>query len=135
MPTLNLKVAPLLNPPQYSALASALTRLTVLHLGKREAVTAVMIDDLPVARWYIAGRSVERATALLEVSITSGTNTVEQKEAFIVAAFAELQAQLGNGRPLEEASYVIVREVAGTDWGYSGVSQTARRKQLSGVNV
>lgn len=130
MPTLNLKVAPLLNPPQYSALACALTRLTVLHLGKREAVTAVMIDDLPVARWYIAGRSVERATALLEISITSGTNTVEQKEAFIAAAFAELQAQLGNGRPLEEASYVIVREVAGTDWGYSGVSQVARRKQL-----
>lgn len=135
MPTLNLKVAPLLNPPQYSALASALTCLTVLHLGKREAVTAVMIDDLPVARWYIAGRSVQRATALLEVSITSGTNTVEQKEAFIAAAYTELQAQLGNGRPLEEASYVIVREVAGTDWGYSGVSQTARHKQLSGVNV
>lgn len=135
MPTLNLKVSPLLNPPQYCALALALTRLTALHLGKREAVTAVVIDDLPAARWYIAGRAIERATALLEISITSGTNTVEQKQAFIAAAFAELQAQLGNGRPLEEASYVIVREVAGTDWGYAGISQAARRQRLAVVNV
>ena len=134
MPTLNLKVAPLQNPPQYRALAVALTRLTALHLGKREAVTAVVIDDLPAARWYIGGHDAERATALLEVSVSSGTNTVEQKEAFIAAAFAELQRQLGNGRPLEEASYVIVREVAGTDWGYSGISQAMRRLQLSAVN-
>lgn len=134
MPTLHLKVTPLLNPPQYRALAVALTRLTALHLGKREAVTAVVIDDLPAARWYIGGHDVERATALLEVSVTSGTNTVEQKEAFIAAAFAELQRQLGNGRPLEEASYVIVREVAGTDWGYSGISQAARRQLLSVVS-
>lgn len=134
MPTLNLKVVPLMNPAQYRALALALTRLTALHLGKREAVTAVVIDDLPAARWYIAGRAVERATALLEVCVTSGTNTVEQKQAFIAAAFAELQAQLGNGRPLEEASYVIVREVAGTDWGYGGISQAMRRHQLSAVN-
>lgn len=135
MPTLNLKVAPLLNPPQYRALASALTHLTALHLGKREAVTAVVIDDLPPARWYIAGRGVERATALLEISITAGTNTTAQKEAFIAAAFAELQQQLGHGQPLEEASYVIVREVAGTDWGYSGISQAARRQQLPAVSV
>ena len=131
MPTLNLKVAPLLNPPQYRALAVALTHLAVQHLGKREAVTAVVIDDLPAARWYVGGRDVERATALLEISITAGTNTALQKQAFIAAAYAELQKQLGNGQPLEEASYVIVREVAGTDWGYAGISQAARRQQSS----
>ena len=135
MPTLNLKVAPLLNPPQYRALANALTRLTVLHLGKREAVTAVVIDDLPAARWYIGGRSVERATALLEISITSGSNTTAQKDAFIASAFAELQDQLGNGQALEEASYVIVREVAATDWGYAGISQAARREQILALSA
>ena len=131
MPTLQLKVAPLLNPERYRALAHALTRITAQHLGKREEVTAVVIDDLPAARWYIAGRDVERATALLEISITAGTNTPAQKEAFIAAAFAELEQQLGYGQPLEEASYVIVREVAATDWGYGGQTQAARRQKTS----
>jgi 4-oxalocrotonate tautomerase len=129
MPTLQLKVAPLLNPARYRALAHALTRITAQHLGKREEVTAVVIDDLPAARWYIAGRDVEQATALLEISITQGTNTVAQKEAFIAAAFAELEQQLGYGQPLAEASYVVVREVAATDWGYGGQTQAARRQK------
>lgn len=129
MPTLQLKVAPLLNPERYRALAHALTRITVQQLGKREEVTAVVIDDLPAARWYIGGRDVQKATALLEITITAGTNTVAQKQAFISAAFAELQKQLGYGQSLEEASYVTVREVPATDWGYGGQSQAARRQK------
>jgi len=133
MPTLQLKVAPLLNPARYRALAHALTKITAQHLGKREEVTAVVIDDLPAARWYIGGRDVQRATALLEISITEGTNTVAQKQAFIAAAFAELEQQLGYGQPLEEASYVIVREVPASDWGYGGRTQAARKQPQSAL--
>lgn len=128
MPTLHLKVAPLQNPERYQALASALTTLTADILGKRPEVTAVIIDELPAARWYVGGRDAQRPTALLEISITQGTNTAEEKAAFIQAAFAELQRQLGHtAGPLEEASYVIVREVAASDWGYGGQTQLARR--------
>ncbi len=108
-------------------MAHALTQLTALHLGKSEAVTAVVIDDLPAARWYIGGRDVEQATALLEISVTEGTNTPAQKQAFIAAAFAELQQQLGYSQPLAEASYVIVREVPAGDSGYGGMTQAARK--------
>ena len=128
MPTLHLKVAPLQNPERCQALASALTSLTADILGKRPDVTAVIIDELPAARWYVGGRAVQRPTALLEISITQGTNTAEEKAAYIQAAFAELQRQLGDDRsPLEAASYVIVREVAASDWGYGGLTQLARR--------
>ena len=127
MPTLHLKVSPLQNPPRYRALASALTELTALHLGKRAEVTAVMIDDIPAARWHIGGRDVSGPTAFLEISVTAGTNTSAEKQAFIAAAFAELQKQLGQGQPLEPASYVIVRELPATDWGYGGQTQAARR--------
>ena len=51
MPTLVLKIAPLQNPERYQALAAALTTLTADILGKRPEVTAVVIDDLPRARW------------------------------------------------------------------------------------
>lgn len=47
----------------------------------------------------------------------------QQKTAFIDAAFAELGMQLGGqgeGPPLEPTSYVIVRELPASDWGYGG---------------
>lgn len=127
MPTLQLKISPLQNPSSYRALASALTDLTALHLGKRPEVTAVMIDDVPPARWHIGGQDVQGPTAFLEISITAGTNTAQEKAAFIAAAFAELQRLLGRGQPLAPASYVIVRELPATDWGYGGVTQAARK--------
>ncbi|MFN4118736.1 tautomerase family protein [Acidovorax sp.] len=85
------------------------------------------IDDLPAARWHIGGAPVEQPTALLEISITQGTNTGEEKAAFIVAAFAELQRQLAGGGALAAASYVVVRELPGSDWGWGGRTQQARK--------
>ena len=57
--------------------------------------------------------------------------TLQLKAAFIAAAFAELQEQLGAGQPLTEASYVIVRELPAGDWGYGGHTQAAGKQQES----
>ncbi|MBP7565961.1 MAG: tautomerase family protein [Burkholderiaceae bacterium] len=127
MPVLNLRVAPLQNPERYPALAQALTRITEHVLHKQADVTAVTIDDLPAARWYVGGQDVQRPTAQLEIHITAGTNTAAEKAEFVRAAHAELERQLGHGGPLEAASYVIVREVPATDWGYGGQTQQGRR--------
>jgi 4-oxalocrotonate tautomerase len=127
MPTLNLKIAPLQNPERYQALAAALTSLTADILGKRPEVTAVIIDDLPRARWWVGGGPVADATALLEIAITAGTNTEAEKAQFIDAAFRELQRQLAPDGGLEVASYVTVLELPATDWGYGGQTQRARQ--------
>lgn len=131
MPTLTLKVAPLQTPARYRQLAQALTTLTAQLLGKRREVTAVLIESLPAGHWYVSGDAVQRPTALLEISITAGTNTADEKAAFVSAAFAELQRQLGEGGALEEASYVVVRELPATDWGYGGHTQQARKRTLA----
>ena len=131
MPTLVLKLTPLQNSERYEALASTLTDLTVQLLGKRREVTAVVIDDLPAARWHIGGAPVAQPTALLEISITQGTNTEEEKAAFIAAAFAELQRLLASDGALATASYVAVRELPASDWGYGGRTQQARRLALA----
>ncbi len=128
MPTLRLQTAPLLNPERYGALGAALTRITAQVLHKKPEVTVVMIDDLPAARYLVAGRDAAQPIACLEISITAGTNTAEEKMQFIAQAHAELQRQLGTqGAPLHEASYVIVRELPASDWGYGGQTQSARR--------
>lgn len=127
MPTLTLKIAPLHGAERYQSLASALTAITADTLGKRPEVTAVVIEDVPAAWWYVGGHKLQRPSALLEISITAGTNTVAQKARFVEAAYAELQRQLAHGGEFEAASYVIVREVPATDWGYGGRTQQARR--------
>lgn len=87
-----------------------------------------MTEVLPAARWHIGGTDVEKPTVFLEISITAGTTTEVEKLAFIAAAFEALQQQLGAGQALEPASYVIVRELPATDWGYGGQTQAARRQ-------
>ncbi len=131
MPVLQLKVSPLQNPQRYAALGQALTAITAQVLGKQAGVTAVVIDDLPAARWLIGGCDVQRPTALVEIQITAGTNTVAEKAAFVSQAHAELQRQLGAGGPLEPATYVVVQELPATDWGYGGQTQAARRQALA----
>jgi 4-oxalocrotonate tautomerase len=124
MPTLQLRVSPALAMPVRQAVAASLTELTAAVLGKRAAVTAVLIHEVDAQQWFIAGAPVQQATAWLEIDITAGTNTAEQKAEFVHAAHAELERRLG---PLAEASYVIVREVAAGDWGYAGQTQRARQ--------
>jgi 4-oxalocrotonate tautomerase len=131
MPILQLKISPMQNLARYQSLAHALTELTAQLLGKRRDVTAVTIEDLPATRWHVGGREVQGPTACLEINITQGTNTAQEKAAFIDAAFAELQTQLGAGQALESASYVIVREVPATDWGYGGQTQAARKLNVA----
>jgi 4-oxalocrotonate tautomerase len=135
MPTLNLRVSPLQNPERYAALASALTDLTARVLRKRPEVTAVVIEDVPGARWCIGGQPVHQPTAWLQIDITAGTNTAEEKARFVAEAFDTLERQLGAGGPLAEASYVTVRELAATDWGFGGRTQAARKSADTTVSA
>lgn len=128
MPTLQLKLSPAGPAPDQAALMAALaaelTQLTATVLGKRPEVTAVMVELLPSAQWFIGGAAVAQATAWLEIRITAGTNTAAQKADFIAQAYALLQRHLGT---LASASYVIVQELPASDWGYGGQTQAARQ--------
>jgi 4-oxalocrotonate tautomerase len=127
MPTLNLRITPLHNPQHYAQLAERLTQLTAQVLRKRPEVTVVMIDDLPAARFCIAGQPSSQPAACLSIDITQGTNTLEEKASFVNQAYVLLRELLGD---LQEASYVIVRELPASDWGYGGKTQAARRLVL-----
>ncbi len=130
MPTLTLKLAPPPgDPARLQALASALTALTSQTLGKNQAVTAVLIEPLPAAAWHVGGEPLRRPTALLELVITAGTNNAQQKAQFIAAAFSAIERAIAPDVGLEPASYIQVRELAATDWGYGGQTQAQRRQQ------
>lgn len=92
-------------------------------LGKKREVTAVSLEELPDARWQIAGTPVGKRTAYVEILITLGTNTTEEKAAMIAAATQLLKETWGD---LETASYVVIKELPADSWGYDGRTQAAR---------
>ena len=129
MPTLIVRHSVALSDAAQAHLARTLTTIAADTLGKRAEVTAVVFEPVAAARWWIGGEPAQRPTAMLEIRITAGTNTVEQKARFIEAADAALQRHLAPDAALDEASYVVVHELPATDWGYDGLTQRARQLQ------
>jgi len=119
MTSMHLQVAPLQNPERYPLLAQALTDLAERWLGAARETVVVLIDDLPAARWYVAGQPVDRPAAQLHLSLPAGQAGEGHKAEFIAHALKSLQRQLGRGEPLAAGSAVIVREVPPQHWGRS----------------
>lgn len=107
------------------ALAQGLTALMQEVLGKKAALTSVRVEVVTEPVWTIAG-AVPPISAHVEANITAGTNTAAEKAEFIRRAMALLHQLLG---ALPEATYVIIREVPATDWGYDGRTQGDRKAE------
>lgn len=121
MPFVRVTVTPAPSPATQQRLAAGATRLMAEVLGKKAELTSVLVETAS-GHWTIGGDSAPQA-AHLEALITAGTNSPEQKSAFLAQAMALLTAELG---VLPTATYVVVRDVPAADWGYGGVSQAAR---------
>jgi 4-oxalocrotonate tautomerase len=93
-------------------------------LGKKAKLTAVLVEQVSEDTWMVGQEAIGLA-AHLDVKITAGTNSPEEKARFIAEANALLHQVLGAELPL--ATYVIIDEVPGDAWGYGGLTQTHRR--------
>ncbi|WP_227287692.1 tautomerase family protein [Boseongicola sp. H5] len=122
MPFLRLTAYPEPSSEIAAKLAVELTRLMAEILHKKAELTAVLIEGT-TGTWTIGGEASDRACHL-EVSITAGTNSEQQKADFITEAMSVLKKHAG---PLHAASYITLREIPATDWGYDGLTQAARR--------
>jgi 4-oxalocrotonate tautomerase len=128
MPFARITIAdPELSPSIQQELASSITSLLASDLGKEPEVVVVQINLVPAERWFVGSELVSNATgAHVEVSITDGTNTRDEKEKFLLNTYELLGRTLG---ALPSAVYVALYEVNGESYGYNGVSQLTRREQ------
>jgi 4-oxalocrotonate tautomerase len=129
MPFIDIKLAGPCLPENIEKFAVRMTALVVDVLHKQREVTAAAVQCIAAHHWHVGGRAVSadgRATFCVAVDVTAGSNTPEEKAAFVAAAFAAGESILGR---LDAASYVIVRELAADAWGYQGQTQAARRRQ------
>jgi 4-oxalocrotonate tautomerase len=127
MPILTVLIGGAPDPARDAAVAEALAGLTEDILGKDRTLTSVAIAHLPETQWFVGGATLAahaRTSFFLDVRVTQGTNTADEKARYVAAVFARARDLLG---ALHEASYVHVHEVPADAWGYGGRTQAARR--------
>ncbi|WP_426153359.1 tautomerase family protein [Pseudomonas sp. DC3000-4b1] len=124
MPFARVTLSHALLPGTEANLCEALTTLIAEALAKRHDLTSVLIEVPGRLRWAVGNREQSMA-AHLEVWVTAGTNSSEQKRDFLSKAMAVLRSALPGLHP---ASYIVVNEVPASDWGYGGISQADRAK-------
>lgn len=107
-------------------IAAAASRLSAQHLRKDPAVTAVTVEPVPGTNWFAGGVSLaeqQKASFFLDIKIVDGTNTKDEKAAFIAAVFKTMGELLGS---LHSESYVYVHDVAASAYGFGGLTQEKR---------
>lgn len=129
MPYAKLTLGLGVSVPSHAAIAESLTRLIALELEKRHELTSLSIESAGTKVWTIGGRVSDQA-AHLDVYVTAGTNSLEQKRRFISEAMKLLRAVMPG---LPEATYVIIHELPGENWGYDGQTQQDRATRRSAV--
>jgi 4-oxalocrotonate tautomerase len=128
MPFVRITIAdPDLSASAGETLVTSITSLLVSDLGKEPDVIVVHINLVPADRWFVAReRPVGATGAHVEVSITDGTNSRQEKEAFLRHTYELLGETLGT---LPSTVYVALYELNAESYGYNGVSQLARKEQ------
>lgn len=125
MPFARLTLTSIPTLDQANHLATELTGLIAHDLGKRQELTSILVETSGIFHWAI-GAEGRLTAAHLEVCVTAGTNSEQEKRAFIANAMTILRTVLPGLNP---ATYVVIRELLATDWGYDGRTQADRSKE------
>ncbi|MBL8438572.1 MAG: tautomerase family protein [Zoogloeaceae bacterium] len=114
---------------QVADLSNRLAGLIAGVLHKRFELTSVLVETPSGSGWTIGGTQ-RKVAAHLDVTVTSGTNSPQEKAEFVQRAMALLREFLPD---LDAATYVVVSEIPATNWGYDGQTQAKRARAQSGT--
>ncbi|MFD2261291.1 4-oxalocrotonate tautomerase family protein [Lacibacterium aquatile] len=136
MPIITVTVSANLAPAQRAEIAEGVSALTAKHLRKDPKITAVIVNAIDPATWFVGGLSLadqQLASYWLDIKVVVGTNTKDEKAAYLAAIYAFMAEKLG---PLHAESYALVHEVQADAYGFTGLTQERRyiAKQL-GVSL
>jgi 4-oxalocrotonate tautomerase len=113
-------------PSLKADIAAAVSDLTAKILRKDPKVTAIIVKSVDPVDWFAGGKSLAEqklASFWLDIHITEGTNTKDEKAAYIAAMFTRMSELLGS---LHNESYLYVDEVRGDAYGFGGLTQERR---------
>ena len=114
------------SPSLKADIANAVSELTAEILHKDPKVTAIIVKSVEASDWFAGGKSLadERlASYWIDIHVTEGTNTKDEKAAYLAAMFRRMAEILG---PLHPETYLHVDEVKGDAYGFGGLTQERR---------
>jgi len=109
-----------------AAIAAEVNRLSSAFLNNDPKVTAIIVQRVEPEDWFAGGNSLADqglASVWLDIHVTEGNKTKDEKAKFIAEALKAMCKLLG---PLHQESYIHVHEVRGDAYGYGGLTQERR---------
>lgn len=126
MPIINIKLSASPRPELIEQVSETVLELTTRILRKQRNVTSIALDFVPREHWIVGGASLAaqgKSSFYLDIKVVSGTNTKDEKAAYVAAVFKAFDELLGELHP---ESYVYVHDVAAEAYGYGGLTQEYR---------
>lgn len=126
MPILNVKISAAPNPELVTSVSEMLLELTTRILHKKRELTAIAIDFVPPEHWVVGGTTLaeqHKRSVYFDIKIVDGTNTKDEKAAYVAAAFEAFARLLGD---LHDESYIYLQDVRADAYGYGGRTQEHR---------
>ncbi|MDD2290875.1 MAG: tautomerase family protein [Aliarcobacter sp.] len=121
MPYINVKLNAKESDELREKIVDIVLENTTTILNKKADVTSVLVEFVPQNNWSVGGKNC--VTFYLDIKITKGTNTKEQKANYIKKCYNDFQGLL---REITPASYIVIDEVDGDSWGFEGLTQEYR---------
>jgi len=97
MPYLNVRIARDESADVAEKIVSALMEHTSKLLGKKPEVTSIAIDFVSPDLWFVGDERVSSQNAVtfyLDIKVTDGTNTKNEKAEYIKCVFSDFEAIL-----------------------------------------
>jgi len=120
MPILNVKISPAPSDELVAAVSETLLELTTGILHKKRELTSIAIDFVRPEHWVVGGKTLaeqHRRSVYFDIKVVDGTNTKDEKAAYVAAAFEAFSRLLGD---LHEESYIYIEDVRADAYGYGG---------------
>lgn len=126
MPYINIRLGAALDASQQKLLYAQTTSLMKSIMSKRPEVTVVHIQESEPQMWSTNATSLssnDPVGAYVDIKITEGTNTPEEKSEMISETVKMLKEIVG---VVHEACYVVIDDIPANSWGYDGKTQAER---------
>lgn len=130
MPYINIRLGTTLDSAQQQKLYAQTTTLMNSVMGKRQDVTVVHIQESEAQFWSTKGAALNARNpvgAYVDIKVTQGTNTIDEKSRMIMETVRMLKDVVG---VVQEACYVVIDEVPANSWGYDGKTQAERAASI-----
>jgi 4-oxalocrotonate tautomerase len=126
MPYINIRLGASLSVSQHNQLYTKTTSLMNKVMDKRPEVTVVHIQESEPHFWSTNSSALgpnDPIGAYVDIKVTEGTNTPEEKAEMISETVKMLKECIGM---VQEACYVVIDDIPANSWGYDGKTQADR---------